>query len=67
MGKLARFHDTYGMVCKKVGVCSNFLISCMGAGWKVIPSNRIENIGGRKSYKRKQMYSHLEILRLKCL
>lgn len=53
MGKLVRFYDIYGMVCKKVGVCSNFLIFCMGVGWKVILLNRIENIGGRKSYKRK--------------
>lgn len=50
------------MGCKKGEVCSDFLISCVAAAQKVIQSNKIEDIGGRKSYKRKQ----LETLRLKC-
>lgn len=64
---MARFLNIYSTVCKKGGVCSDPLIACIAAGWKVIPSNKIKNIGGRKSCKRKQMCSRLETLRLKCL
>ena len=36
MRKLARFYDIYGRVCKKDGVYSDFLISCVAAEYKVI-------------------------------
>ena len=36
MGKLARFYDIHGRVCKKDGVCSDFPVSCVAAEYKVI-------------------------------
>ena len=45
---------------RKVGSAA---ISCVAAGWKVISSDKIENTGGGKIFKRKQKCSYSEVLR----